>query len=531
MPGFMERAVQGAYAFWHTFRDPGGRERRLTREAQSQEYARLWHYYRGHSAAVYRDDYIRRKGLYWYTRLVYNPYPAIVDFYVDNTFDVSREPVDEGLTAVSALNEETDEKLKIAVAQLEQWGNWQSEAPRMVRFGAVAGSVLVKVVDELEREKVTEEIFWPSMVKDKILDATGNVKSYALEYKVYDAEAKEEYTYREEADDDEFRYFRGGKPFRPPQRVEGDETEQKIGVYLNPYGFCPAVWTKHEDDGWDDGTPAVPDTTKIDEINSVTSHARDHGHKAIEGGKLISTDGIIMAVTNAIGQSDPQRSGGLSLYDPRFDWTVLKAPKDSTVSDLGSSYDLTQLDPEIKRMVDSFERDYPELQVSEIVKNKAQISGVALERMLAPAQKKLDRAAARYHHQTVKLRQMQMAIAGWRYNGNGWTKKDSQQQRFSGFNLESYSAGSLDFGFKRSQLIQMSEFEEEELKKAKADRAVALKDHVDAVEFLIVAGYTKEEAAVIAGRRAKEVEQRQKDMAKLMPQSPSGLNGQSEAVN
>lgn len=468
----------------------------------------LWNYYLNRSPEVYtsrRIDSLRLEGraLYTYTRLIYNPVPQIVDFYVDHLFPHVSETLTSGIALATPMQDESSEELKEAVAQIDQWTNWLSEALMMVRLGASMGSVGVEVVDELEREKITHRILRPSLVKSVSLDAAGNVKAYTLEYKAYDEDKKENYTYRKEVDDELFQYFRDNKPYDPPDRGEGDEERIERGVYKNPYTFVPMVWIKHKDGGSERGLPAVVNIEKIDELNSLVSHRHDHQHKAIEAGKVISTDGDILPVTGASGASRKGQEGGINPYDTRRDWMLLKTPSDASVHNLGSSFDLTQGDPEVIRLLESFVADYPELQAAKLIEEHGATSGEALKYKLGKAQSKLDQAGAQYNQQVTKLKQMSVAIAGWRYNGGGWTKRDAQQKRFAPFNLESYAKGDLNFGIKRSLLVQMTETEEIELQGKRLENATKAEGMYDELTRLELAGESRDSAILILARRAR----------------------------
>ncbi len=126
--------------------------------------------------------------------------------------------------------------------------------------------------------------------------------------------------------------------------------------------------------------------------------------------------------------------------------------------------------------------------------------------MLTPAQNRLDGVQANYNQQLTKLRQMQIAVAGMRSNGGGWAGLSGQQQAFKPFGLRSYELGDLDFNLKRSLLITETEMETEEVKMAKANRAVVLQDYIDDIEALSIAGYSEEHIKEITTRRDAEPE-------------------------
>lgn len=486
----------GIAAGRRAFRDLGYTARLAAKADLTGEYGRAWAYYRN-DEAVYASTYLTAYSLYKYTRLIYNPIPMIIDFYVDHIFNsgTSGFALDDGTQLVTPLLDSTPDELKAAVAQLDQWTNWQSETSRLIRYGAVTGNVLIEVDDDLEREKVLSCIVWPGQVAEIELDATGNVKAYMLEYKVYERARNTYYIFRKEVDSETIRYYRDDKIDRA--RADGGQIE-------NPYGFTPAVWCKHVDNGGDAGDPAVWNITKVDEINSLASHQHDRTHKAIEAGKAIATDGDFSVVSGGSGSTAD--GGRITPYDTRSDFLLLKMPATSSVHDLDSQFNPALADPQIDRMLQSFERDYPELQVQEVIQNKAQVSGAALERMLAPSQAKLDRAFNNYAQQVIKLKQMQIAIAGWRLKSGDWKRRTTQQAYFAPFDLESYERGALNFGLKRSLLVQSTPLEEEELKAKRVELAKNLDGLVDERTRIIEAGYSEERAdEILIARRSTDV--------------------------
>ena len=82
--------------------------------------------------------------------------------------------------------------------------------------------------------------------------------------------------------------------------------------------------------------------------------------------------------------------------------------------------------------------------------------------MLGPAQNRLDGVQANYNQQLIKLRQMQIAVAGMRYNSGDWSQRTAQQSVFAQYGFDSYTAGNLDFNLKRSVLVQTTEMEDVE---------------------------------------------------------------------
>jgi hypothetical protein len=491
----------GINAGWKAFKDPESMLRDMTHDERTSLYQTYWYYHRNLQFSRRNGEdwsvYLHSRELYKRTRLIYNPVPEINDFYVDNIWQPAQNPDYPSL--VTPLEDGTDEKVVAAVAQLDQWSNFRAEMQKIKRYVAATGNCLVEGIDDLARQKILHKANWPGYVTDIELNSTGDVLSYVLEYDVYDRQANQTYRYKKVVNQENYSYFRDDKPFVPPGKTA--EVEPNI------YGFVFAVWIRHTDDGADHGLPACKNFDKVDNVNSLASHVDDFMHKDIESPKLIGAPGEIVPL---IGAYQDPATGRVTPQDPSLNWMVLKANTGGTtggpvsVHDLSGILKLADAWPPLKYQIESFEKDYPELQASSIIQQNSQLSGAALERMLGPAQNRLDGAQAGYNQQLIKLRQMQMAVGGMRANGGGWRGLTDQQKTFRPFNLSSYERGEMNFNLKRSVLVQPTEMEDAELLLKKAEVADKLKALVDNREALSVAGYSEEKIDEILGRKDKE---------------------------
>lgn len=478
-------------AAWSVFKDPESLTRDLTREQRLDLYSTAWAYYR--SKMFSRRDgydwtaYLAQRELYKHTRLIYNPVPMIVDFYVDNIWQPARNEDVESL--VTPLTDKTDEAIVEAVAQLDQWSSFLSETQKIKRYAAATGNVLIEGIDDLDRQKILHRAVWAGYVTDIELNTTGDVQSYVLEYDVYDRAAQTTYRYKKIVTKENFSYFRDDRPFIPDGKAAAVET--------NPYGFCFAVWIRHTDDGADYGLPACHSLDKVDEANSLGCHLHDNIHKNIESPKIVSSGSEILPL---VGATQNPTTQVITPQDPRLNWVVLKTGVGAGVHDLAGNLRLAEAHPYLKELLASFTDDYPELQAASIIQKNSQLSGAALERMLGPAQNRLDGVQANYNQQLIKLRQMQIAVAGMRSNGGGWSIQTDQQKVFKGFNLRSYEGGDLNFNLKRSLLVQNTDAETEDVLTKKATRAVTLQPFIDQKEALSIAGYSDEDIDEIMAR-------------------------------
>lgn len=504
MASFLTKTMAGLKAFYAAFSDPEAQNRNLSADERVALYQTAWSYYRNHQFSrrdgIEWSAYLAGRELYKHTRLIFNPVPQIVDFYVDNIWQPARRENFESLA--TPLSHKTDEPVIEAIAQLDQWGNALAEFQKMKRYAAATGNVLIEGVDDTFREKITHKTVWAGFVTELELSANGDVLSYALEYNVYDRELKRDYRYKKQVNKETWSYFRDDSPFVP----EG----KSAAVEENPYGFCFAVWIRHTDDGADYGLAACKDFNKVDEVNALASHLHDNIHKEIESGKVIggleTPDSDIKILTGGTQNAD----GTINEVDPRLQRVLLAAKGNISVHDLSGLLKLAEAHPYLRDVLLSFENDYPELQAAAIIRQNSQLSGAALERMLTPAQNRLDGVQANYNQQLIKLRQMQIAVGGMRQSsGGGWTTNTKQQQLFAPFDLTSYSKGELDFQLTRSVLVQNTDAEAEEVLMKKANRAAALREIVDRREQLKIAGFSDDEVQDILTRAEQQVNRNQ----------------------
>lgn len=434
--------------------------------------------------------YLAEAGLYQHTKLVFNPVPEIVNFYIDNLWQL---PFNQEFPNLSTpATEETDAKILRAIAQLDQWSNWRTEANKVKMLAAASGNVLIEGHADFDRQKITQKTVRSEYVTDIQLNDAGDVVGYTLEYDVYDAVAKGNYRFKKVVEKEVTRYFKNDAPFAYGNLQAEEE---------NKLGFAFAVWLRHTDDGSIEGVPAINNLDKVDHTNSLASHLHDNIHKEIESGKIIGIDDP--SSIDVVSGASKNKDGTIREFDTRLERVILAGKGQVTVSDLSGTVKLAEAHPYLKELILSFADDYPELEYRQIMKESGVLSGVALERLLTPSQNRLDRAAANYDQQLIKLRQMQMTAGGVYLKD--WTAPNDQQKIFSGFTLESYSRGLLDFQVKRSLLIEPTEDEREDLLTKKAARAVASAAFVDIRGQREIAGLSEKEIAELESRRANDL--------------------------
>ncbi len=480
-------------AFLDKFANPDS-EAATRNQNKIDYYNQAWAYYRSTmfsrsaQAGDYWASYLSQRELYKKIRLIYNPVPEIVDFYVDNVWQANTNSKYPSL--VVPVTDETKENLIAAVAQIDQWTNWGSEQEKVKKYAATTGGVLIEGHRDFDRQKITQKAIWGSYVSELKLNDANDALGYTLEYSAYDAVEKKTYRYKKIVSKLETRYFRDDKPYAPPGRE---------AVEPNPLGFCFAVWLSHSTDG----TAAVLNYDKVDEANSLASHLHDNIHKEIESGKVISGIENFETDIRVLTGASQNKDGTINENDPRTDRLIIAAKGQANIGDLSGLLKLAEAEPYLKNLLLSFGNDYPELEYRQIIKQSAQLSGIALERLLTPAQNRLDRAAANYNRQLIKLRQMQIAAAGYALK-NEWSNPSDQQKIFASFDLDSYEGGELDFNIKRSLLIELSEEELIDLEAKRIANANAAEGLYTLKTRLIKSGMSEDEAEVEMKQLAKE---------------------------
>lgn len=396
---------------------------------------------------AYRSQY----RLYRQIRAIYNPTRRLVDFYAGAIYpgvlSTDGKKLPEGVPLAIPLADDTPPELCTALGQFWQWANFQSMKSVLVRYGAIAGSVLVELLDTPEQGKVTASVLWPSLIFDVDLDTTGNVQQYIVRYLATDDQGYQ-YEYRKEVDRERFQFFRDGEPHDYGQGTS----------YDNPYGFVPAVWVKHRDIGGNYGAPAIHGSIgKIDELNSLASHIHDQIGKVIEAPMVLWTGGA--GLTNLIGKQNKRGATDEMAFvaSDREAVQLLQGPVDGKVSSLAGNLPLKEAEAFLLDLIAEIEQDHPELTMYRDLRGMSQVTGPAAARLMGDVGSIVMESAANYDQQLIKLFQMAVAVGGWRANVGDWgTALTRQQQAFLPFDLDSYYAGLLDFDILPRPLVPLT---------------------------------------------------------------------------
>ena len=507
MPSIISRTITGLQSAFAAFREAFTDPSRLESEfVDRQAYFRLlWSYYKNSAFEELSawQPYREHFQLYRNIRSIYNPTKRLVNFYVAQVYpgvlSEDAEKLPDGVQLAIPLAEDTDQFLKDAIAQFWQWSNWQSGNRLMVRYGAATGSVLVEIVDNVQEGKISTGIRWPGLVSEIDLDDVGNVKSYILEYDAID-ENGITFKYRKEVDQVAFRYFR-------------NDIEERSDP--NPYGFVPAVWCKHVDEGSDFGAPAIAGCiAKIDELNGLASHTHDHVDIVIDSPGIIASSGRVgrigadAAALKTTAADEYAATSGLR--EKPTGRLLLKAPADTSWVPLTGNLQPEQVVPHMEKLIAEIEHDLPELSMYQELRKMSQITGPGAARMMGDVYSKVLEVSSNYDMQSIKLFQMVTAIGGFRFaeGKEGWRDRNAQRQKFAPFNLESYVRGDLDLSITPRPLIPLTEADSIELMGARLDNAAKAQKVLSDEKVLEIAGISDptERAEIISARKKEQKE-------------------------
>jgi hypothetical protein len=342
--------------------------------------------------------------------------------------------------------------LVIAALQSLNWGNWNANRVVYVREMGVLGTAFIEVVDDMVRRKVYPEIVPLERVGNISLDATGNVKAYELSYKALD-ERGMSYDYRKTVDQDEIVEYR--------DRAVLSRTR-------NPYGFVPAIWVKNRSTNSVFGAPHIAGViAKIDEINRLATDVHNYVAK-LQAQPVIFWSRQAPAPLAAIRtRSDDDMSAReaaartVAEDTQAIPWMWGQDP-DGRVENMMQAVPIDGAGVRIDKLAEEIEADLPELTMDRELRSMSNVTGPGADRMMGDVRGRYDEVQANADAGTVKIIQMSVAIAGWRVATGSWgmfSQLDRQQQKFRGFDLDSYAKGDLDLSLLPRPLIPSTEQE------------------------------------------------------------------------
>jgi hypothetical protein len=436
-------ALQSAYsAFRLSLQNPADVVLSNDYDRRQRQYALGW--------AAYSNDafsrvsqwaaYAESEGLYLRTKAFENPTTRQVDFYMgaiwQGILTNDGNPPPDGTALAIPFSKDTDPRIRLAVAQSWQWGNWQEEKDTLVMFGGSMGDAVAIVDDDVERGMVYPKVIQPGHVKDVEFNGRGDVIYYQIEYSYYDRSDRRSKTYRQECDKQQIRTWQ--------------DIDREPFIEDNPYGFVPMVWIRHRKTASWFGAPAIRSWDKIERLNSLISRIDANIRIHSQSPFFITGEGDATALT-INGEKVSEN-----------DLKAIKIKGDAALLGIPNNLDIASALALAERLGMEIERDHPETTMYEKMATMSTLTGPAIQRLMGNVEGYVQGARGRYDNQYRKLAQMKLAIGGMRYaqrnrrvidGVNGWAANTEAQKKFAPFSLESYDRGDLDFSIDSRPLV------------------------------------------------------------------------------
>lgn len=362
-----------------------------------------------------------RLGLYKFIRGIYNPVSRDVDLMVANIYggNLDTETGQDG--AIPLMTD--DPNMIPAIIKIWEWSDWQRYKNVFTRYGATLGDMVIKVVDDRRRGRVTMQPLNPAYLTEVEIDDTGQIVRAVIEYDYteiisYQTNRKRTYRYKEVITPELFTTFRDNKPYAYFQDALGVAVSQ----WVNPYGFVPIVLGNHKNVGGIFGaTPYHTALPKINELNDQSSLLNDQLRRSVRPIWLFT------GVKASQIEFDLDRDSLPAIY----------AKEGATATPMVGNVDATSVLTNIQNILEEIERDLPELAIGRLRGMGSPPSGVALNIMYSDASNRIIEARANYDAALVTAHHMALAIAGLnRIDG------------FTSYNPARYIAGDMNHRIK-----------------------------------------------------------------------------------
>jgi hypothetical protein len=404
--------------------------------------------YTSHETALERYKADRR--LPKTIRPIHNPTKRIIDWWIDHQFNgVWTEDglPDNGTPNMITYAPNTAEELRLATQQAFDWANADVMLEQWGHNGALYGNVLVEGRYSVgPGGEVYPSIVDPRWLVDIHLSPRLDVWEVRINVPSRDADGKA---------------FVWGKLVTPekivtyyndkPAPFDGNPAEIE-----NPFGFVPFHWGFFRYQGGTFGRTAIDGLHgKIDEVNAVVSQVNDFMMKLPNQPVGISSSqpDKLKAMLDAMGTSGSSNGG-----DPNA-LSVLAMPDGAQVQAILQNWGIGETDPHIQRLIENYEKDVPEVTLSEKLLEMSQVTRPGSMPLVQDLQGKFTRVTSNTLNGIVKTAQHLMTMGGVLANGGLWgPTRDltDAQRKFLPFRADSFDRGELSMALAVPSLVPPS---------------------------------------------------------------------------
>ena len=231
---FREEFVSASAFSEEDFTDP---------EARKVRYEILWSQYENtlyRSIHPWAGAYKTRYALYRYIRNIYNPAYRLGEFWKAHLWggQIDADAGEEGALPVITDNE----ALRVVIADVWKWSNWATQKDIVTLHGAIYGDVILRIIDNVELNKVYITSIYPGVVTELVKDPFGNIKGYTIEEERLSPNNSTTVTYKETAKREGQNVIFNTYLNDAPYAWNGEASE-----WSEPYGFVPMVHIQHND--------------------------------------------------------------------------------------------------------------------------------------------------------------------------------------------------------------------------------------------------------------------------------------------
>lgn len=390
---------------------------------------------------TYRAQHLSERGLYRFTRPIYNPVFRLVELEAAKAYGGALDWEDFSEGAMPLVG--ATPAIRDAVRQLCKWSNWGAYKSLYGRNLARFGDGVLYVATDLPAAKVRIEVLHPALIAELKTNAVGHAEFVAIEYDRQDDPQAPPWRYRMEIDKGSFRTFRDGEP----AAIHTDAAGRQVAEWDNPYGFVPIATAKSLDIGQVFGATSFHATLpKIEEACDLASILHDQIRKAI------TAPWYLAGVRDLKELREQTATAGESDEAERNSVPVILGPEGSRAEQMIAHLDIPGAVQALERTLEEIEDEIPQLSLNRLRRSGGDLTYPGITTAYDDAISRIQEF--RGNADAALLRALQMGIS----IGAAHRFED-----FQGFTLDSYRQGALDFRIDERPVIRQALSTKEEI--------------------------------------------------------------------
>lgn len=383
----------------------------------------------------YRAQHLAERGLYRFTRPIYNPTFRLVELEAAKAYGgaIDWDNFSDGAIPLQGA----DDRILQAARQLFKWSNWGQRKSLYARNCARYGDAVINVTSDAEAGKVRLELLHPGVVREIEAGATGFVKRAVIEYERLERGDERPWLYTLEIDEERFASYRDGEP----HAVHADPFGRLAASWPNPYGFVPLVTAQSLDIGELWGAASFhASIEKIEEVNDLASILHDQIRKAITAPWFLPGVTALNQLQEDVAVAGDDEAEDEAL---RNSVPVILGPQGSQAQMLVADINIADSLKAIERLLDEIEDENPQLSLNRMRRAGSDLSYPGVVTAYDDAVNRIQEFRSNVDGGLLRALQMGISIGAFhRCDG------------FQPFSLDSYRQGALDFQIAERPVIR-----------------------------------------------------------------------------